>query len=114
MSQVSVRGSSASVGRGQAVNQAVAMHASLKNKGTVVTIAGNGREALTTLWASPCSSRFDLMSDGYQMPEMDGFEATAAIREQERTCQEPPADRRHDCHAMKGDRERCLAAGMDD
>jgi CheY-like chemotaxis protein/HPt (histidine-containing phosphotransfer) domain-containing protein len=77
--------------------------------GQRVTIAANGREALAAVEREP----FDLVLMDVQMPEMGGFEATAAIRKREQN------DGRHTsiiamtAHAMKGDRERCLEAGMD-
>jgi PAS domain S-box-containing protein len=91
------------------VNQKVALRF-LAKRGHQVTVAGNGREALAKF--NP--DAFDIVLMDVQMPEMDGFEATAAIRAQE------AAEGRHvpviamTAHAMKGDRERCLAAGMDD
>ncbi len=91
-----------------AINQAVAV-AMLQREGHTVVVAGDGRQALEELARRP----FDLVLMDVQMPEMDGFEATAALR-----ALEGPSGRRTPvialtAHAMKGDRERCLAAGMD-
>jgi len=90
------------------VNQKLAV-ALLTRQGHAVTIANNGKEAVA---AAACES-FDLILMDIQMPEMDGLEATAAIR-----AQEIPAGRHTPiiamtAHALKGDRERCLEAGMD-
>ncbi|MGO9274210.1 MAG: response regulator [Terriglobia bacterium] len=91
-----------------AVNQKLAARL-LEKQGHHVTIAGNGREALEQLE----KQGFDLVLMDIQMPEMDGFEATAAIREREkRTARHVPVIAMT-AHAMQGDRERCLAAGMD-
>jgi signal transduction histidine kinase/CheY-like chemotaxis protein/HPt (histidine-containing phosphotransfer) domain-containing protein len=93
-----------------AVNQRLAASL-LKRRGHNVTIAGNGREAVAAVTAQP----FDVVLMDVQMPEMGGFEATAAIRalEIERQATRLPIIAMT-AHAMKGDRERCLDAGMDE
>ena len=73
-------------------------------------MAGNGKEALTVLE----SATFDLVLMDVQMPVMDGFEATAAVRAQEKTSGKHLFIVAVTAHAMVGDKERCLAAGMDD
>jgi two-component system sensor histidine kinase/response regulator len=91
------------------VNQKVAS-SMLKKRGHSVVVASNGRGALKVLEGEA----FDFIFMDVQMPEMDGFEATRLIRGKEK------ADGGHipiaamTAHALKGDRERCLAAGMDD
>ena len=82
----------------------------LKRRGHTLTLAGNGREALAAFDAAP----FDIVLMDVQMPEMDGFAATAAIREREHATGGRTPIVALTAHAMKGDRERCLAAGMDD
>jgi PAS domain S-box-containing protein len=90
------------------VNQKVAIIL-LERRGHVVTVANTGEEALDAL----AVERFDLILMDVQMPVMDGFEATAAIREREKTIGGHIPIVAMTAHAMKGDRERCLAAGMD-
>jgi len=75
-----------------------------------VTVAGNGKEALAVLERQS----FDLVFMDVQMPEMDGLEATAAIRDKEKRSGKHLPVIAMTAHAMVGDRERCLAAGMDD
>jgi signal transduction histidine kinase/CheY-like chemotaxis protein len=93
-----------------AVNQRLAASL-LERRGHKVTIAANGREAVAAVTSQP----FDVVLMDVQMPEMGGFEATAAIRalEIERHASHL-AIIAMTAHAMKGDRERCLAAGMDE
>jgi signal transduction histidine kinase/ActR/RegA family two-component response regulator len=92
-----------------AVNQMVA-EALLKRRGFDVVVAANGREGVAAYQRGP----FDLVLMDIQMPEMDGFEALAAIRAiEERTGRRTPVIALT-AHAMKEDRERCRAAGMDD
>ncbi len=90
------------------VNQKLAVRL-LEKQGHSVTVAGNGREALVALTAEP----FDLVLMDVQMPEMDGLEATAQIRRAEQGSGRHVPIVAMTAHAMKGDRERCLAAGMD-
>jgi len=81
----------------------------LEKWGHTVVVAHDGREALAAL----DEQRFDVVLMDIQMPEMDGFEATAAIRAQEETTGPHVPIIAMTAHAMQGDRERCLEAGMD-
>jgi two-component system, sensor histidine kinase and response regulator len=92
-----------------AVNQRVVVRL-LEKYGHAITVAGDGRLALKAL----DEAAFDLVLMDVQMPEMDGFEATRAIREREAGSGTWTPIVAMTAHAMKGDRERCLAAGMDD
>ncbi len=90
-------------------NQKVAV--GLLNKfGHCVAIANNGREALELY----SRERFDLVLMDIQMPEMDGFEATQLLRRQQEESGMRIPIIAMTAHAMQGDRERCLANGMDD
>ena len=93
------------------VNQDVAT-AMLESAGCGVTIANNGAEAVDLVR----KRSFDLIFMDCQMPVMDGYTATRLIREQERLQQGTPPRVivALTAHAMQGDREECLAAGMDD
>jgi PAS domain S-box-containing protein len=82
----------------------------LEKHGHTVVVAGNGREALAELERG----HFDLVLMDVQMPEMGGFEATEAIRARERQTGGHIPVVALTAHAMKGDRERCLAMGMDE
>jgi CheY-like chemotaxis protein len=112
------------------VNQRLAVSL-LEKLGHTVVVAGNGREAIGILFgdqemptptASPATSAespsvswsgFDLVLMDVQMPEMDGLQATAAIRRKEAARGAHVPIIGLTAYAMKGDRERCLAAGMD-
>jgi two-component system, sensor histidine kinase and response regulator len=91
------------------VNQKVATRF-LEKKGHKVFLAESGQKALEA-WRERA---FDVILMDVQMAEMDGFEATAIIREQEKTSGRHTPIIAMTAHAMVGDRERCLAAGMDD
>ena len=90
------------------VNRTLAVRL-MEREGHRVTVTTNGREALAMFQAEP----FDLVLMDVQMPEMDGFEATAAIRAHERTAGGHLPIVAMTAFAMKGDAEQCLAAGMD-
>ena len=91
------------------INQKV-MSQILQQQGHTVTVADNGIKALETLE----KQSFDLVLMDVQMPEMDGFEATATIREKEKMTGTHIPIIAITAHAMKDYRERCLKAGMDD
>jgi len=91
-----------------AVNRRLALRL-LEKRGHHIVLAANGREALQAIE----KESFDLVLMDVQMPEMDGFEATAALRQRERSTGAHLPVIALTAHAMKGDRERCLAAGMD-
>jgi two-component system sensor histidine kinase/response regulator len=92
-----------------AVNQRLAASL-LERRGHNVVVAVNGREAVDAIRRQP----FDVVLMDVQMPEMGGFEATGAIRALERQSGAHIPIVAMTAHAMKGDRERCLAAGMDE
>jgi len=90
------------------VNQTVAVRL-LEKRGYAVVVVGNGRAALAALERD----NFDLVLMDVQMPELDGFETTTAIRAKEQLTGAHIPILAMTAHALKGDRERCIAAGMD-
>jgi CheY-like chemotaxis protein len=81
----------------------------LEKQGHTVAVAPTGTAAVAALE----HATFDLLLMDLQMPEMDGFEATALVRAKEKTTGHRLPIVAMTAHAMKGDRERCLGAGMD-
>ncbi|HEV7402366.1 MAG TPA: response regulator, partial [Chthoniobacteraceae bacterium] len=90
------------------INRALAA-GMLEKRGHFIVHAANGREAV----AAAAQEDFDVIFMDVQMPEMDGLEATRRIREAERATGRHVPIAAMTAHAMAGDRERCLAAGMD-
>ena len=90
------------------VNQTLARRV-IEQRGHQVTLAENGREALEALERG----RFDVVLMDVQMPVMNGLEATARIRAREHGGDRHQPIVAMTAHAMRGDRERCLEAGMD-
>lgn len=91
-----------------AINQKLAARL-LEKRGHTVVVAADGHQALAAL----DKESFDLVFMDVQMPGMDGIEVTKALREKEKTTGNHLRIVAMTAHAMKGDRERCLAAGMD-
>src|SRR5262249_21667624 len=102
------RGCRILVAEGNEFNQGLAVNPPRK-LGHTAGLAENGRAALAAWEREP----FDLILMDVQMPELDGFAVTQAIRTTERATNAHVPIIALTAHAMKGDRERCLAAGMD-
>lgn len=96
------------VAEDQIINRKIVIQL-LEKKGWIVKAAENGRIA----FEMATSQRFDLILMDVQMPEMDGFDATRSIRQSEKDKNFHTPIVAMTAHAMKGDREKCLAAGMD-
>jgi PAS domain S-box-containing protein len=96
------------VAEDNAVNQKLVARL-LEKRGHCVKVVANGLEALDALELGT----YDLVLMDMQMPEMDGFEATVEVRKREKQTGLHTPIVALTAHAMKGDRERCLAAGMD-
>jgi signal transduction histidine kinase/DNA-binding response OmpR family regulator len=96
------------VAEDNAVNRKLAEHL-LTRRGHTAVMVTNGREATEALQ----QEHVDLVLMDLQMPEMDGFEATAAIRQRERASGRRTPIVALTAHAMEGDRQRCLDADMD-
>src|ERR1700722_7853086 len=90
------------------VNQDLALHL-LQKRGHSVILAENGRQAL----AAVAKHKFDVVLMDVQMPEMGGLEATQGIREREKATGRHVPIVAMTAHAMQGDRQKCLDAGMD-
>jgi signal transduction histidine kinase/DNA-binding response OmpR family regulator len=93
------------------VNQKLAIRL-LEKRGHKVTVAGNGKQALDAI-EDRSSAPYDLVLMDVQMPEMDGLEATMLLREREKLSGLHQPIVAMTALVMKGDRERCLASGMD-
>ena len=97
------------VAEDNAVNRQLVTALLVKRGHTIVSVV-NGREAVAAI----ANEAFDLVLMDVQMPEMDGLEATAAIRKLEAVTGAHVPIVALTAHAMKGDREICVAAGMDE
>jgi signal transduction histidine kinase/CheY-like chemotaxis protein len=91
------------------MNQKVAISI-LNREGHSVMVVNNGKDAVSAIASQP----FDVVLMDVEMPQMDGLEATSVIRTKEQQSGAHTPIIALTAHAMKGDRERCLEAGMDD
>jgi PAS domain S-box-containing protein len=103
-----LRGLKVLLAEDNAVNQMLALRL-LEKRGHSVVVVSDGKKALSALERES----FDLILMDVQMPHLNGFEATAAIRMMEKETGKHVPIVAMTAHAMKGDRERCLEAGMD-
>jgi CheY-like chemotaxis protein/signal transduction histidine kinase len=108
LQRTSMQGARVLVVEDNRVNQVVAVRL-LEKRGLSTLVANDGREALAILKGEPV----DLVLMDIQMPVLDGYETTRAIREQEKTTGAHLPIIALTAHAIKGDREKCLRAGMD-
>ena len=106
-----LRGARILLGEDNEINQQIATEL-LEGAGATVTIANNGREATEILSGGPQPPPFDVVLMDLQMPEMDGFQATAKLRNDSRFVALPIIAMT--AHATLEERQRCLAAGMND
>jgi CheY-like chemotaxis protein len=93
------------------INQQIAVEL-LEGVGATVTIANNGRQAVDAMASGPQPPAFDVILMDLQMPEMDGYQATARLRSDDRFAAFPIIAMT--AHATVEERQRCLAAGMND
>ncbi len=105
-----LRGARILVTEDNEINQQIAVEL-LEGEGATVTVANNGREAVEML-SGPGQPPFDVVMMDLQMPEMDGYQATAKLRSDSRLAALPIIAMT--AHATVEERERCLAAGMND
>jgi signal transduction histidine kinase/CheY-like chemotaxis protein/HPt (histidine-containing phosphotransfer) domain-containing protein/HAMP domain-containing protein len=105
-----LRGARILVTEDNEINQQIAVEL-LEGAGATVTIANNGREAVEML-SGPGPSPFDVVLMDLQMPEMDGYQATSKLRSEPRLAALPIVAMT--AHATMEERQRCLAAGMND
>jgi two-component system sensor histidine kinase/response regulator len=106
-----LRGARILVTEDNEINQQIAVEL-LEGTGATVTVANNGREAVDLLSNGPQPSPFDVVLMDLQMPEMDGYQATAKLRSDARFAALPIIAMT--AHATLEERQRCLASGMDD
>jgi two-component system sensor histidine kinase/response regulator len=108
---VPLRGARILVSEDNEINQQIAVEL-LEGAGATVTVANNGREAVELLFNGPQTPPFDAVLMDLQMPEMDGYQATAKLRSDTRFATLPIVAMT--AHATVEERQRCLAAGMND